>query len=117
MNKLADKPFGNIDQPDVLDKFGNVESGGIGNLLNLFFNILIVTAGVYALINIIFAGYGFINAGNDPKKIQAASSKIMMSVLGLVIVAGAFLIAAIIGIIFFDGPSAILSPVIEGPPA
>lgn len=106
--------FGTIQQPTELANFGTVEGGGIGKLLNLFFNIIIVVAGVYTLLNIMFAGYKFITAGNDPKKIQSAIAQIWQSVIGLAIVAGSFIIAAIIGVLFFDGPRSILSPVIQG---
>lgn len=107
--------FGTVTQPNVLTRFGNVESGGIGKLLNLFFSLLISVAGIYMLFNFIFAGYGFLSAGNDPKKIQAASAKIWQSILGLLVVAGSFVIAAIIGLLFYDSPGAILNPSIPLP--
>ncbi len=114
MNRIA-STFGQIAQPQELARFGSVETGGIGKLLNLFFNILIVGAGIYALINFIMAGYKFLGAGNDPKKIQAATSQIVQSVIGLVVVAGAFLISAIIGYFFLGSAGAILNPKIIAP--
>ncbi len=106
---------GEITQPAELSAFGNVESGGIGSLLNLILNILIIVAGIYALFNFIFAGYSFLSAGGDPKKIELAWAKIWQSILGLTIAAGSFILAAIFGRLIFGDASFILSPNIPTP--
>lgn len=54
--------------------------------------LLIVVGFVIALIWIIFAGYGFIFAGDDTKKVASSWSKIYWGLLGLVIIVGAFAI-------------------------
>ena len=36
----------------------------------MIFNLLVVLAGLYAVINLIMAGYAFMSAGDDPKKVQ-----------------------------------------------
>jgi hypothetical protein len=107
-----DNIFGNIKQPAPLANFNPVESGGIGQFLNLILQVLIVGAGIYALFNLILAGYAFLSAGDDPKKIEAAWAKIWQTVLGLIVVAGAFVLAAIFGWLIFRDPSFILSPII-----
>ncbi len=86
-----------------------------GAYLNVIVNLLIVGAGIYALLNFILAGYGYLSAGGDPKKIQEASSKITQSIVGLVIVAGSFLIAAVIGYLVFKDANALLFPQITLP--
>jgi len=83
---------------------------GLGNLLNLVFKSMIVIAGVYALFNLIFAGYAFMSAGEDAKKVAGAWAKIWQSMLGLAIAAGAFVLAAIFGQLIFGDPTFILSP-------
>lgn len=60
--------FGQIQAPEALSNFGSVEQGAIGKLLDLLIRTLIVGAGIYALINLVLAGYAFISAGDDPKK-------------------------------------------------
>lgn len=110
--------FGDITPPPGVKKYIDIGEGEIPGLLIFLNNLvkfMIVIAGLYAFINIILAGYGFMSAGNDPKKIEAASSKIWQSLVGLLIIAGAFVLAAIFGQILFGDPRAILEPKIYVP--
>jgi hypothetical protein len=102
--------FGNIKEPEPLARFGGVQGGAIGKFINVFLNLLIIGAGIYAVINLVLAGYGFMSAGDDPKKVAAASSKIWQTLLGLAISAGAFVLAAIFGRILFGSYDALLNP-------
>lgn len=117
MNKLAGdfNPWGGIPLPPPLEGFNTVQEGGIGQLINLFLNILIVGAGLYALINFILAGYGFLSAGGDSKKVADASAKIYMSVIGLVVAAGALVLGAIFGRLIFGEWDALIAPAIPIP--
>ena len=54
--------------------------------------LLIVASFIIGLIWMIFAGYSFIFAGDDPKKISSAWTRIYFGLLGLVIVVGSFAI-------------------------
>ncbi len=105
-------PLGKVSPPPSIVKFGGVEQGGIGNFLNIIIKFLIVGAGIYALINLILAGYAFMSAGDDPKKMAGASAKIWQTLLGLAIAAGAFVLAAIFGQLIFKDPTFILNPTI-----
>ena len=110
---IADNsPLGTISPPPSVQKFGGVEEGGIGNFLNLIIKFLIVGAGIYALINLVLAGYAFMSAGDDPKKMAGAWAKIWQTFLGLAIAAGAFVLAAIFGQLLFGDPTFILNPTI-----
>ncbi|QQS39081.1 hypothetical protein IPM62_00470 [Candidatus Woesebacteria bacterium] len=105
--------IGPIEEPDQLQSLGGF-GGGFGVLINIGLNLLIVGAGIYALFNFIFAGYGFLSASGDPKKIQMAWAKIWQSILGLTLSAGGFIIAAIISRLIFRDQNFILSPVLPG---
>lgn len=94
--------------PDAIDSSGKFV--GITVLLNTFLRLLLIVGGIWALFNIVIAGIGFIAAGGDPKKVSSAWAKIYWSFIGLLIMVASFLVAAIIGIIFFDGPTALLKP-------
>ena len=102
--------IGTINEPDELNALGGLQGGGIGALLNLVLNIMIVAAGIYTLFNFILAGYAFLSAGGDAKKIEGAWAKIWQSVLGLTVTAGAFILAGIFGWLIFDDPGFILNP-------
>lgn len=109
---LAQNIFGNITPPGPLSRFGTVETGAVGNFLNLLLKILIVAGGLYALFNLVLAGYAFMSAGEDPKKMEAAWAKIWQTAMGLIFIAGAFVMAAIFGKLIFGDYNAILSPTI-----
>lgn len=83
---------------------------GITTFLNSILKLLFIAAGLYGFFNIILAGFDFISAGGDAKMIARAWSRIWQTVLGLLIIVSSFLLAAIIGIILFKDPTAILQP-------
>jgi hypothetical protein len=96
--------------PSPLANFGLVEKGGLGNFLNLAMKLMIIGAAVFALFNLILAGYAFMSAGEDPKKMAGAWAKIWQTMLGLLFAAGSFLLAAIFGKLIFGDWNAILNP-------
>lgn len=113
MNKLliaADSVFGTINPPASVAT--NNPGLSLGNLLNVVFKMMIVIAGIYTLINLILAGYSFMSAGDDVKKVQGAWAMIWQSLLGLAVTAGAFVLAAIFGELIFHDPTFILKPTI-----
>ncbi len=102
--------FGTIPQPLELGNFGTDVGGGLGNFLTLIFRVMIVGGGIYALLNIILAGYAFLSAGDDPKKMEGAWAKIYQSLIGLSFIAGSFVLAAIFGQIIFGNWNFIINP-------
>lgn len=108
----ASNPFGTIPLPSPIAKFGDNPGLAIGKFINFILQLLIVVAGIYALINLVLAGFAFMSAGDDPKKVAGAWAKIWQTLLGLAIAAGAFVLAAIFGKLIFDNPTFILKPVI-----
>ena len=107
----ADNIIGPIANP--LPQYPSLQGQGLflflGNILKLVGTI----AGLYMIIQIITAGFIYISADGDPKKIQQAWDKIWQSILGLIVIASAFVIASIVE--RFTGIS-ILTPTIYGPP-
>lgn len=107
---MNNNPFGSIDPPDAISKYSTNPGQGIGNLIQTVIWILIIGAGVYALLNFVMAGYAFLSAGDDPKKVAGAWAKIWQTALGLAIAAGSFILAAIFGQLIFGDPRFILNP-------
>lgn len=106
----ASNPFGPINPPAGISKYAGSPEAGIGQLLNTVLKTLVVGAGVYALINLILAGYAFMSAGDDAKKVAGAWAKISQTLIGLAFAAGAFVLAAIFGQLIFGQWDFILSP-------
>ena len=116
----TDKIFGKIVPPKAIERLtpAGWEAGHPSGLIVLFNNVLhllIVAGGIYALLNFIIAGYSFMSASNDPKKIDLAWAKIWQSMVGLLIIAVSFVLAALIGKLLFGSTRAILEPEIYGP--
>jgi hypothetical protein len=110
-NLLADNPFGPITLPGSLST--QTPEAGIHNLLQTVIYVLLAGAGIYALINFILAGYAFMSAGDDPKKVAGAWAKIWQTALGLAVAAGAFVLAALFGQLIFKDWTFILNPKIN----
>lgn len=107
---MNNNPFGSITPPDAISKYSTNPGQGIGNLIQTVIWVLIVGAGIYALLNFVMAGYAFLSAGDDPKKVAGAWAKIWQTALGLAIAAGSFILAAIFGQLIFGDPRFILNP-------
>jgi len=109
--------IGPVDKPPGVNQYGNILEGsrGINVFLGNIIKLIIVVAGIYALFNFVLAGYSFMSAGGDPKKVADAWAKIWQTILGLLLAAGAFVIARIVGQILFDDPLFFLRIQIFGP--
>lgn len=83
--------------------------GIIAFLLNIL-RVVFVVAGIYAFFNIILAGFTYMSAGGDSKKLESAWAKIWQSLVGLILVVASFAFAALIGQLFFGEPTFILQP-------
>jgi hypothetical protein len=111
-NKLtyfAASIVGNVPLPTPLTRFGDVGTGP-GKLLQIVFQTMVVAGSIYALINFIIAGYGFMSAGADPKKVEGAWTKMWQTILGLVLVGGAFTLAGVVGKLIFNDWGFLLTP-------
>lgn len=109
-NLLAENPFGQITPPAALTSYTSDPGGAIGGLIQKALWVLIVGAGIYSLFNLILAGYDFMSAGDDSKKVAGAWAKISQTIIGLAFAAGAFVLAAIFGQLIFGKWDFILNP-------
>ena len=111
-----DEIIGNVGAPFATQAWGE-DLGGLAAFMNAIIKLVIVVAGLYAFFNLVMAGYAFMSAGDDPKKMTAAWSKIWQSILGLAIAAGSFVLAAIIGRLLYgpDGWNMLLQLQLFGP--
>lgn len=109
--------FGNIDNPlKTLNPGGydNVNTGLPSFITNIV-TLIMVGAGLFAFFNLMFAGFTYITASGDQKKLEAAVVSINMSLLGLVIMVAAAAITGVVSYVLFGSATAILSPKIIGP--
>lgn len=62
--------------------------------------LMTLVAGVYFLFQFITAGYDYMSSQNDKSKIQGAQRKIVNSIMGLIIVIGAYALMGLLGYVF-----------------
>lgn len=105
---------GTIDPGPALKPYGNV-GPGVGQFFTNILRLVFVGAGIYALINLIVAGFTYMQAGGDTKMLAAAWARIWQTLLGLVIIVGSFALAALFGYVIFGDAGFMLNPVIYGP--
>jgi len=117
MNNLIaeSNPFGTVALPVGLAKFTTDPGVAFGKLIQFGLRALIVGAGIYALFNLVFAGYSFMSAGDDAKKVSGAWAKIYQTFIGLAFTAGSFVLAAILGKLLFNNAWFLLQPSIPIP--
>ena len=103
--------YGGVTPPAPIQNFiskGGNSGGGLTILVNNLIKIAIAGAGLYAVVNFILAGYQFFSAAGDSQKVTQAWAKIWQTLLGLAVIAAAFLLAALAGLLLFNDPKAFL---------
>lgn len=115
----AQNVFGKIDTPAGVANYDAATGGSnpIGLILFVSNMIKIVTlvAGLLVFLNVILAGLDIIGSNGDASKMEKAKDKILQSVLGLGVIISAYVIIALVGLVFFGDPTYIISPTITGP--
>lgn len=104
---------GILTQPAIDKTTGQLT--GVMVLLNSILKIAFIFAGLWAFINFIVAGYGFLSAGGDAKAVGKAWDRIWQSFVGLLVIVASFLLAAIAGMLLFGDATAILNPKLPTP--
>lgn len=106
--------FGTINPPPT--GYGSVDSAiGLPAFISNIITIIFAAAGLFAFFNLMIAGFSYISAAGDEKKILAATQSINMSLMGLVIMVAAAAVTGVVSYLLFGSATAILSPSISGP--
>ena len=90
-----------------------LESESLIIFLNKIISLLYTVGGLIVFVNLIVAGYKYISAEGDSNKIAQAGNTILYSVNGLILVVASFIIASVVGQIFFKDPTALTQPKFE----
>ena len=104
----------------MLQIFGTIKNpttfadgpAGFFNFLSVIFKLAGTVAGIFFIIQIIIAGYNLLSTNGDEKKTIQSWAIIWQSLIGITIVASAFVIASVIGNLIGIN---ILNPTINGP--
>src|SRR3989338_5063819 len=102
--------FGTISPPPGAQSYGGLAEGGLNNFVSNILAFLGVLGGIIMFISLIIAGWQYLSAQGNPQVIANAGNKIIGALIGLVIIAAAFVIASIIGLVFFGDAGFLLRP-------
>lgn len=107
--------FGEISKPTEFSGYDVIQSPakGLSNLLSSIVAIIITLAGIFVLVNFILAGYAYLSANGQPQKLADAGNKMLQSLIGLLIIAAGYVIAAAVGHIFFKDADFLLHPIFQ----
>lgn len=108
---IVQNPFGTINPPPGTPAGAPLDA--LVKILNVGLNLIMILAGFAALLNFLRAGYTYLMAGGDAKKVEEAQNRLKWSAVGLVLVVSAPLVAALVGLVVFHDPMAILKPEIK----
>jgi hypothetical protein len=101
--------FGEVKNPtNIISTNGS----GLFIFLGYILELVGTIAGIYMVFQLISAGYTYISANGDVKKTEQAWAMIWQSLIGIVIIASAFVIASVVSRIT---NIQILTPIIYGP--
>lgn len=106
-------PIGKISPPVNISPAIDPLTGeltGIISFTNTLLRLAFIVGGLWSFLNIVLAGFGFLSAGGDDKKIAKSWAQMWQSLIGILFIVSSFVLAAIIGIVLFKDPSAILNP-------
>lgn len=105
--------FGTIVQPDALKPYG--ENGGLVVFLSNMLTVALVGGGLFALFNIVQAGFIYLSSAGDAKAHEKVLAKLNTSLWGLVLMVMAPALMAVVGWVLFKSPTFFLAPMLVGP--
>lgn len=107
--------FGAINEPikyTGYDKIGGT-SAGLAEFGSAIIMLITSISGLVVLFNFISAGYLYLTYPSEPGKLAEAGNKMLYSLIGLAIVASAFILAGAIGLLFFKDSGFLINPVFQ----
>jgi hypothetical protein len=115
--------IGTIDTPPGIEEqmaasgnssAGVLETTGNSSALLFFISNLLkigtILAGVWVLFNVLLAGYDFISSQGKSDAYSKVKDKLTMSLVGLLLIIGAYTITAVLSLVLFGDAGYILNP-------
>ncbi len=83
---------------------------GLFSFISVALRLFTVLCGLFMFFNFLWAGYALITKAGDTKAFTDVRERLQYALIGLVIVVAAYMIAAIVGLVFFGDAGFILKP-------
>ena len=85
----------------------------VGKFISTIIVFITVVAGLYAFIQLILGGFGYITSAGDKGKVQESTQRMLYAIIGLVTIGASFIISSIVGKLVFGPGFNILSPSLQ----
>jgi hypothetical protein len=102
--------LGPIDPPQGVKEYNIDGNIGIINFSSSILRVVTIGAGVWVMFNIFIAGFKLVTGFGNTKMFEEARDQITWSIIGLVIIALAYTIAGIAGLLLFGKADFIINP-------
>lgn len=110
--------IGGIAPPSGVADYNTIAvfGGGGGNAIGVFafisvgLRLFTILCGLFMFFNFLWAGYSLITRAGDNKAYTDVRERLSFAMIGLVVVVAAYMLAAMIGLIFFGDATFILQP-------
>ncbi len=108
----ADGILGTIEPPEGVKQYNEQAGGQVGLVLfaSNIIRVITIGAGVWVMFNFIMAGFKFVMSFGNVKAYDEVRDSVLWSLVGLVIIAISYTLAAIVGLLFFGDAMFILNP-------
>ena len=106
--------FGTVAPPPGVAAYNAGGTFGMIQFVSNIIRLIAIIAGLFSLFNLVFAGFTYVTAANNVKAVETAWQSILMSLVGMAIIVGSFIITAIFSYIIFGDATFILNPTITG---
>lgn len=109
--------FGKIEPPPAIRDFLGEDptgAGGISKFLSNFIGLIYTVAAIVLIFMLLWGAFDWMTSGGEKDKLQAAQSKIINAIIGILLFAVAFAVIAVLGqftgFTFFAGQGGAPSP-------
>ena len=87
---------------------------GLVSFMSILLNLFAVICGIWTMFNFLYSGWLLVTAQSDTKAQSEVKDRLTMTAIGLVIITSSYMVAGVIGLIFFKDPTYILNPTLQG---
>lgn len=108
--------IGEVEAPQGVAEFNEAASGEIGffKFISRIINFASIVGGILVMFNFLSAGFIYIFSAGDAGAHTQVRDKITWGLIGLAIIASIYMIAAVIGVLFYGSSAAVLNPNLGG---
>lgn len=108
--------IGEVEPPQGVAEYNEEAGGEIGifKFASRIINLASVIGGIIVMFNFITAGFTYVTSAGNAGAHEKVRDKLTWGLVGLAIIASFYLIAALIGVLFYGSSAAVLNPALGG---